>query len=552
MKKFYESLVAILLLSACSPGEGVDVPEPLTHPDKGEYSSNSGDSTVDGDDSSTTGGINTGGDDSTGAESGDNGTNPDGSSSENLPEPVALPAFFSGAHEAAGELASFYLRDNGLWPEGWLSTANSLVAMIGYMERTGTQDFSWILANTLVKVGADKLYRESQEDNASWGIAWLRAYDLTKEAKYLDAARVQADRMTREAWDETCGGGIYDRTDKTSKSVAANLLYIKLLAGLSTRVMTASNYKADAVKAWEWFQASALLKDRSLVLGTIEASTCQFKETSPLAQNQGTLVGALTELYRATSNEAYLSKAKLLADASMKALAHNNGVFSDDAFPKCDNCSIGDRLNKGIYVRNLAELNAVAKVSTISKFLEMNSRSIWSKAKGQGGMFGYRWDGSFDAADSARQTSAVDLLNSQISAPLARNYGLLMDTRTSAVCTNNEAAIKAFDGSAATKWCGIMIDGINHLSVDLGADRVVTAVRILHAGAGGESRAFNTKDFELQISSDGANFTEIGRVRGNLSSMSYTKVSGTGRFLRLRFTSPGADNFGRIYEMSSE
>jgi hypothetical protein len=98
----------------------------------------------------------------------------------------------------------------------------------------------------------------------------------------------------------------------------------------------------------------------------------------------------------------------------------------------------------------------------------------------------------------------------------------------------------------------MMIDGVNHLSVDLGADRVLTAVRILHAGAGGESRTVNTKDFELQISSDGANFSEIGRVRGNQSSMTYTKVSGTGRFLRLRFTSPGADAYGRIYEMSSE
>lgn len=528
------------------------MPEPLTPPDNGEYSSNSGDSTVDGNGDSSTGGTNPDENTSNGDQPGDDMTNPGNSNSENLPIPAALPLFFSGAHEAVGELASFYLRDTGLWPEGWLSTANSLVAMIGYMERTGTQDFSWILANTLVKVGADKLYKDNQEDNASWGITWLRAYDLTKEAKYLDAARVQADRITRESWDEVCGGGIYDRSDKASKSVAANLLYIKLLAGLSNRVMTASNYQADAVKAWEWFQASALLKDRSFVLGTIEASSCQFKETSRLAQNQGTVLGALTELYRATNNEAYLSKAKLLSDASMKALSHNNGVFSDESLPNCENCSVSDRLNKGIYVRNLAELNAVAKLPTLAKFLEMNSRSIWSKSRGQGGLFGYRWDAASDGADSARQTSAVDLLNSQITAPLAKNYGLLMDTRTSAVCTNNEVAIKAFDGSAASKWCGQMIDGINHLSVDLGAERVVTAVRILHAGAGGESRALNTKDFELQISSDGANFTEIGKVRGNFSSMTYTKVTGTGRYLRLRFTSPGADNFGRIYEMSSE
>ena len=45
------------------------------------------------------------------------------------------------------------------------------------------------------------------DDNAWWALAWIAAFDLTRESRYLEAALTIFARNTA-AWDDSCGGGL--------------------------------------------------------------------------------------------------------------------------------------------------------------------------------------------------------------------------------------------------------------------------------------------------------------------------------------------------------
>lgn len=538
MAKFAAFTLTLGLLISCSRDEPIKIPEALPP-------------SADGTDS--TGGDNAQGEtptdpDTTPPEDGEapgDGTLPT-PGEMNLPQ--AMKTFFSEPHEALGELASFYSRETGLWPDGWKTSAFATMALIDYMERTKTLDFTWILDNTFRK---STFIKDNYEDNAAWGIAWLLAYDLTKEARYLDSAKALHDQIMA-GWDQTCGGGIYAKTDRTTKTAAANLLTLRLAAMLAARLPSDPKFQESTDKLWSWISTSPLIDTTHLVRASISTANCMASEAKPNTQNQGLMISALNAMIQLNSDPALMDEARSYALVSAMEFRDADGAFVEKSVPECKPCKNEEALFKGILIQSLIGLYQIDKDETWNKIINQNAALAWTKSKGTGGMIGYKWQAASDGLDSSRQTSGVLLLNTQITKALEHNYAFNGDTRTSANCAQSEVAAKAFDASASTKWCGAMINGINHLSVDLGAQRNVKTVRILHAGAGGESRTLNTKDFELLISSNGSDFTELATIRGNQSSISFHKVSGTGRYLRLRFTNPGADNTGRIYEMSVE
>ncbi|MER6592359.1 discoidin domain-containing protein [Micromonospora purpureochromogenes] len=55
-----------------------------------------------------------------------------------------------------------------------------------------------------------------------------------------------------------------------------------------------------------------------------------------------------------------------------------------------------------------------------------------------------------------------------------------------------------------------------------------------HAGAGGEDSAWNTRDFDLQVSTDGSSWTTVVPARGNTADVSNHPVSASGRYVRLK------------------
>lgn len=71
-----------------------------------------------------------------------------------------------------------------------------------------------------------------------------------------------------------------------------------------------------------------------------------------------------------------------------------------------------------------------------------------------------------------------------------------------------------------------------------------------HAGAGGESAAWDTKDFDLLVSADGTTWTSVAQVRGNTSDVTSNTFTATARYARLDVITPtqNTDPAARIYE----
>ncbi|WP_219638788.1 discoidin domain-containing protein [Cohnella sp. CFH 77786] len=115
----------------------------------------------------------------------------------------------------------------------------------------------------------------------------------------------------------------------------------------------------------------------------------------------------------------------------------------------------------------------------------------------------------------------------------------------------NEAPQYAADGSAGTKWASVAA-APNWLKIDLGYQTNISRWVVKHAGVNGESASFNTRDFKLQVSSDGTTFTDADTVTGNAANVTDRNVNATGRYVRLYITQgtqTGSDGYARIYEL---
>ena len=133
------------------------------------------------------------------------------------------------------------------------------------------------------------------------------------------------------------------------------------------------------------------------------------------------------------------------------------------------------------------------------------------------------------------------------------NLALGRTTTSSTSCNGNEAPDKAVNGSFASgfadKWCSGAA-GDKTLQVDLGAAHSLTSITVRHAEAGGETFTWNTKDYDLQVSTDGTNWSTVGTVRGNTAAVTGNPVSATARYVRLVVITPtqNSDTATRIYE----
>lgn len=80
-----------------------------------------------------------------------------------------------------------------------------------------------------------------------------------------------------------------------------------------------------------------------------------------------------------------------------------------------------------------------------------------------------------------------------------------------------QAANGTWNGGSSDKWCD---NGSppRWWQVDLGSLQNIDQVVIHHAGAGGESTAWNTRDFTISVSADAATWSVVADVTGNAAS----------------------------------
>jgi predicted alpha-1,6-mannanase (GH76 family) len=310
-------------------------------------------------------------------------------------------------------LQQWYVKATGQYasPAGWWHTANAITVLADYEQLTGSMAYNGVLANTFVAAqsthpGFVNMYHD---DEGWWALAWIKAYDVTGNAKYLSMAE-SIFTTIRGAWDSTCGGGVWWDTAKTYKNAIPNELFLTIAAKLANRTTGSAhaNYLAWARKEWAWFKASRMINASNLIndgLNSTNPNACTNNGGTPWTYNQGVIVGGLVELYRADQDPSLVPEAETIANAAIANLTRN-GILTEPG-----GVSGGDAPQfKGVFMRNLMALYAQDHNLKYQAFADANAKSIVADDQGPNSEFGAYWQGPFDSADATRQTSALDAL----------------------------------------------------------------------------------------------------------------------------------------------
>ena len=107
------------------------------------------------------------------------------------------------------------------------------------------------------------------------------------------------------------------------------------------------------------------------------------------------------------------------------------------------------------------------------------------------------------------------------------NLSLLPSTKAehgSGYTNERESYRYALDGNLTTKWCD---NGSEKpwMIADLGEEKTIAGFELFHAGAGGESSDWNTRDYDLLVSSDGVNWINVVQRRGNTEDSSKDAIA---------------------------
>ena len=385
------------------------------------------------------------------------------------------------AGDLAGDaLALFGQRNRAQDVTRWWDSANAVTAVIDYMAVTGDRSYLGpVVENTFAKAPGTRrpVYRRPvslsrpylrleryqgfingfYDDEGWWALAWIAAYDLTGDEKFLAAANnIFADMAG--AWDDFWGGGIYwgkcdgspDRAGAVAvphgwkggyKNAIANELFITVAAALGLRYRGRNLAGADqagylnwAVRGWEWFSSPppagiAMINEVGLVNDSPDAQGVNNNTESIWSYNQGVILSGLRDLSELAGDETYLSRAEKIADAfietpcSASARPSRSGVIDgilhehDDCRPdggaRPDVPSVDSTLFKGIFVRNLARLYATTRNAAYQQFILANAASALAHAD-ERYQFGCNWAAPVDVADFVRQTSGLDLVNAAL------------------------------------------------------------------------------------------------------------------------------------------
>ena len=370
----------------------------------------------------------------------------------------------------------------------WWNSANAITAVIGYMAATGDRSYlAPVVENTFTKAPDSHRPVKSRpipfiggkanaypgfingfyDDEGWWALAWLDAYDLTGDQKYLAAAdEIFKDMIA--AWDDVLGGGIYwgkyngspDKggvsaiprgwTGHPYKNAIANELFISLAAGLALRYRRrdpagtdAAGYQQWAVRCWDWFSSPpphgvAMINEAGLVNDSPNKQGRNDNTESVWSYNQGVILAGLADLTELTGDAGYLGWAEKVADAFVKnpwyvlpqggkrpppiqsgvingILHEHNDCNPDGSGPLKSGVlpGVDTTMFKGIFVRNLARLYLRTKKESYAQFILANAESAL-RNKNERHQFGGNWAAAPDAADFVRQTSALDLINAAL------------------------------------------------------------------------------------------------------------------------------------------
>ncbi|KAH7075481.1 glycosyl hydrolase [Paraphoma chrysanthemicola] len=307
----------------------------------------------------------------------------------------------------------WYDANTGLWNKLWWQSGN----MVETIARFGQKDSSFkqaaidIISNTYDKsrnqLGAKDWKNDFYDDEGWWAAAWIAAYDLTGDAKYLNTAKDLFEDMT-SGWTTPCNGGIWWNKKKESIAAISNELFLSVAAHLANRVsgQEKEEYRNWAQMEWDWFWNSGIINSDGLINDGIDQKTCKNDGKTTYTYNQGVVLAGLSELARAKSDGGLIAHANSIAHAAMLKLSEN-GILTEPVGHPLDEQGA---LFKGPFVRGLSTLNENEPQQSFSDFLKRNADSAWRQEKVDGGVIVDRWQGGSRNANTGSHAAGIDVL----------------------------------------------------------------------------------------------------------------------------------------------
>ncbi len=337
---------------------------------------------------------------------------------------VSTVGWTSAAGGVAGAAAGFLIGSAIGGPLGGIVGAG-----VGFL--AGSTAGAAVAVTTVARTYYTNFLNGYYDDEGWWALAWIGAYDLTKDRKYLDQAVTIFTDMTG-GWDTVCNGGLYwaknhKNSDKKGpyKNAIANELFLAVAAALYLRFraldpvgpvpFSIQTYVGWAKQEWTWFSASGLIDSENFVNDALDTS-CKNNGQPVYSYNHGVILRGLADLAEITGQSSYLDVAESIADALIGngvvqgiSGVDENGILTEwndlESVQSIDHCQF-----KGIFVRNLAYFYARRPKAAYRAFLLKNARSAIQHMN-SASQFGHRWDYDYDSADFVRQTAGLDLLN---------------------------------------------------------------------------------------------------------------------------------------------
>ena len=315
---------------------------------------------------------------------------------------------------AATAMMAVYDPGTGLFRNGgWWGSAVALSGVIRNIEVTGMSSYQYALGTTYNKnvgAGLGQFRNEFSDDTGWWAMAWLDAHAHTGDGRYLETARIAADHM-HTFWTDACGGGIRWRTGGTYKAAISNGLYVQVNATLANRTGDPT-YRDRAAAGWAWFAASGLIGADDLVKDGLDETGCAPGGTV-FSYNQGVLMSGLVELSAATGEEAPLTTARAVADATTRtgsALTDADGILHDPA-EGWDTCANDGAYFKAGLSRGLAELDTALADHPYGGYLDRQASTAYASARNAFDQYSLSWSAWTQPAGPGCQASALALLN---------------------------------------------------------------------------------------------------------------------------------------------
>lgn len=314
-------------------------------------------------------------------------------------------------------LQGWYDQTTGLYrTTGWWNSANAITVLVDYARLQQSTQYNSVLANTFQAAQKTRpgFLNNFYDDEGWWALAWIDAYDLTHDRQYLTMAEsIFADMAG--GWDGVCGGGIWWSKDRGYKNAIANELFLSVAAHLANRpVANPGQYLDWGKKEWKWFAQSGMINRASLINDGLAiskdsnaAASCTNNGQATWSYNQGVVLGGLAELAKANSDASLTQAAHDIAGAAITYLVDGQGVLHDPCEP---NCGADGVQFKGIFIRNLAALNASQPRPKYQSFIHTNASAIWNDSQGPDFQFGQVWSGPFGGGNAAIQSSALDAI----------------------------------------------------------------------------------------------------------------------------------------------